>query len=240
METSVETDEISIRDEDSEDILLWGEFSKEDTMIALKALSQQIIGIFKERTGQQVEGINADTISGLTSIVEREIPFFHQGSGVGTIPRQIEHLNSLRPQLASPISEATRKEIMRGLDCKLPTVVLAYALQAIASDSKQDVNIYFLTRGRSSHASLIVEMGSGDQAKEAYKIDFQARHDGSHIEAGQREILPPVRFREHTESYVIISSLNQEEQVKYRDHSYISHDLNWESLRQLDTYFVES
>lgn len=222
------------------DILEWGELSKEDTVTALKTLGQQVIGMFREKAGQEVESINADTISGLASVVEREIPFFHQGSGVGTIPRQIEHLNGLRPQLASPISEETRRKLMRGLDCKLPTAVLGYALHEIANSSGQAVMIYFLTHGRSSHPSLMVEIENGDQGKEVYKIDFQTRRDRSHIEAGERKILPPAIFRENTENYVIISNPNEEEQTRYRGHPYISHDLNWKSLRQLDVYFIES
>ena len=226
----------AIADISAQDIQEWGEPSSEATVVALRALSQQILTIFKERQGQSSSlAIDANLVSGLASLVEKEIPFFHQGAGVATLPRQIEHLARLRPALTDPVSAETRREIMRGLDCKLATVILGYALRALADLSGQAVNIDLMTWGNSAHPSLIVEAGES-----AFKVDFETRRDSSYVAEQGRKIIAPAIFREHTESVVSVKKLTKEESARYQAAPFVKRDLGLERLRQLDINFLNS
>lgn len=220
----------------AQDLQEYGEPSNEGTVADLQALGQQALDVFKKERGESGSlVIDADLVLGLTSVVEREIPFFHQGSGVATLPRQIDYLTHLRPVLADPVSEKTRREIMRGLDCKLPTVVLGYALMAIAGANGGGDRVYLITQGRSNHPSLMVE---ADES--VFKIDFQTRRDSSAPKLKGSQILPPAVFREKTKSFARVQKLTQESLASYRAAPYIRYDLEEKSLRELDINFINS
>lgn len=216
-----------------------GQPSTIETEAALQSMGAGFAQTFLKQQPNGVAYLNIETIQKLAKMIEAEIPFFFQGAGISTIPKQLEHYERLKPELASGGPDI-EKEFKSGIDCKLPTAVLGFVIRELAKMNGQDTSLYFLTKRQSPHASLVVVFNNEEKEQSQVQIDYENKFASTPPKTGPRDILMPNVTREYTYSYSIVKQLAPEQYGAYQQTPYILHPINALGLKQIDEYFIKS
>ncbi len=222
----------------------WGELSTAQTLKDLQTIIESTLLETIDQTMSEslaslleISQVNLQkTVQSLSERVLALFPFQYQGSGVGTIPRQLEHYRKYQAQQVVAAELQTQADLKKGLDCKFPTVMLGLAIKLLAKNDS-NLGVSLLVRNKSAHPILLIEsanhqpilvdfhlhqVGDGAIQTNSYQQDLaQYRHNTVAVAQSQ-----PVK-REKLQSVLARGRMTRLE-------------LDPQGLRSLDQLFIES
>lgn len=221
----------------------------EPATVNTESLLFDMAGPFAQKAFSRGKALDGDAIRQLAQEVGEEFPFYYQGGGIATISKQIEHYKQIQKQKGTKPSEDLSKELKGGLDCKLSTSVLGYALRNLANLTGQDIFICFVTRGASFHPSLLVE--TNGTPKQFFRIQYNTEVDSSIKQSlpnipvegllarsALMQIASPETSREYSHSFSQVTELSDDERNKLDGDAFVKHNLNAQGLQEIDNNFL--
>ncbi len=147
-----------------------GQPSDEATMIEVTNVAEEQANIFLAESPAIPQHIGEFTLTSIASQVNRNFPFRDQGSGIGTIPKQLASYHTL-----------PKEELPHHLDCKLATVMVGLITQHIAKRWNVPVKIFLSSKGESlgSHPSVVVRVPGNNESDDTLLVDFHTRKEDS-------------------------------------------------------------
>lgn len=233
------------------DIEQWGPLSTQETVNQLHHVARMYVDDLNNDPLFATQELDEALLTRLAEKIAYDVPFYFQGSGVSTLPRQLNLFQSMQEAYKDGfLPEDARRTLMQGLDCKLPTVLLGFVIQEFVQRKGQAVIITLVQTGQSGvHPSLVVNIPCGlsskldenaQQIHNVVKVDFETKTHTHPPKTPDRKLLSPAEFREYTTSYAKVVKINTEEQHRYTQYPFIQHQLNALGLIAFDRAFIQS
>lgn len=214
-----------------QDIKQYGELSSQNTVEQLQSIASATLHNFLAENS--FDSVNTEALTSLAQYVERQFPFFFQGSGVTTLPRQLENYHA-QPQPIDVLNQDIALQIKRNSDCKFPTSVLGFSLMELGRKLGENIYTKLLFYKRASHPSLLVRLPSG----KSVKIDYETKLRKPYSEISKYQVLHPSITREWTYSFAVVKDLNEDDLKNYDSDLFLQMPLNVSALRKVDENFL--
>lgn len=151
----------------------WGEPTTQETVTELRRLASKFAAPFIAEHNFDSRIFDEATLQQLTDLINSHFVFQDHGSGIGTLPKQLQHYQSCHPEGFGILSGEEKKKLSQGLDCKMATTMVGLTVQHIAQHYDIDLEAYIIASSKGSHPSLIVEQEKTDGSKENFLVDFR-------------------------------------------------------------------